>query len=183
MKEDSVVSIEEPTTNKDVLTEVLREGAQKLLAEAVQAELEELLEEYREERSIEEPTTNKDVLTEVLREGAQKLLAEAVQAELEELLLRESYREAGKVRKRTLANLSQWPSKIVEGLRALLKGGERSVTGRAGSAWCATATCLGERSRRGLEGSRFGCLGFGIVGRARSLKRSFAFVLAWCRPI
>ena len=47
MKEDSVVSIEEPTTNKDVLTEVLREGAQKLLAEAVQAELEELLEEYR----------------------------------------------------------------------------------------------------------------------------------------
>ena len=40
MKEDSVVSIEEPTTNKDVLTEVLREGAQKLLAEAVQAELE-----------------------------------------------------------------------------------------------------------------------------------------------
>ena len=46
MKEDSVVSIEEPTTNKDVLTEVLREGAQKLLAEAVQAELEELLEEY-----------------------------------------------------------------------------------------------------------------------------------------
>ena len=38
MKEDSVVSIEEPTSNKDVLTEVLREGAQKLLAEAVQAE-------------------------------------------------------------------------------------------------------------------------------------------------
>ena len=35
MKEDSVVSIEEPTTNKDVLTEVLREGAQKLLADAV----------------------------------------------------------------------------------------------------------------------------------------------------
>ena len=29
------------------------------------------------------------------------------------ILLRESYREAGKVRKRTLANLSQWPSKIV----------------------------------------------------------------------
>ena len=40
------------------------------------------------------------------------------------ILLRESYREAGKVRKRTLANLSQWPSKIVEGLRALLKGGQ-----------------------------------------------------------
>ncbi len=40
------------------------------------------------------------------------------------ILLRESYRDAGKVRKRTLANLSKWPSEIVEGLRALLKGGQ-----------------------------------------------------------
>ena len=39
------------------------------------------------------------------------------------ILLRESYRDAGKVRKRTLANLSKWPSHIVEGLRILLKGG------------------------------------------------------------
>ena len=39
------------------------------------------------------------------------------------ILLRESYRDAGKVRKRTLANLSQWPSHLVEGLRILLKGG------------------------------------------------------------
>tara|TARA_B100002003_G_C14146107_1_gene551071 strand:- start:90 stop:1817 length:1728 start_codon:yes stop_codon:yes gene_type:complete len=39
------------------------------------------------------------------------------------ILLRESYRQAGKVRKRTLANLSKWPSEIVEGLRTLLKGG------------------------------------------------------------
>ena len=108
MKEDSVVSIEEPTTNKDVLTEVLREGAQKLLAEAVQAELEELLEEYREERD---------------GEGRQRLV-------------RNGYLPG---------------RKIQTGLK--------------------------------LEGSRFGCLGFGIVGRARSLKRSFAFVLAWCRPI
>ena len=38
-------------------------------------------------------------------------------------LLRESYREAGKVRKRTLANLSKWPRVVVEGLRILLKGG------------------------------------------------------------
>ena len=38
-------------------------------------------------------------------------------------LLRESYREAGKVRKRTLANLSKWPPVVVEGLRILLKGG------------------------------------------------------------
>ena len=39
------------------------------------------------------------------------------------ILLRESYRDAGKVRKRTLLNLSDWPRERVEGLRALLKGG------------------------------------------------------------
>ena len=39
------------------------------------------------------------------------------------ILLRESYREDGKVKKRTLANLSRWPSALVEGLRILLKGG------------------------------------------------------------
>ena len=39
------------------------------------------------------------------------------------ILLRESYRDAGKVRKRTLANLSKWPTTLVEGLRILLKGG------------------------------------------------------------
>ena len=50
MKKDTVVSIDEPTTTKDALTEMLREGAQKLLAEAVQAELEELLEEYQGQR-------------------------------------------------------------------------------------------------------------------------------------
>ena len=39
------------------------------------------------------------------------------------VLLRESYREGGKVRKRTLANLSKCPVTVVEGLRCLLKGG------------------------------------------------------------
>ncbi len=39
------------------------------------------------------------------------------------VLLRESYREDGKVKKRTLANLSKWPDELVEGLRVLLKGG------------------------------------------------------------
>ena len=39
------------------------------------------------------------------------------------VLLRESYREHGKVKKRTLANLSKWPAHLVEGLRVLLKGG------------------------------------------------------------
>ena len=39
------------------------------------------------------------------------------------VLLRESYRRDGKVKKRTLANLSKWPPALVEGLRVLLKGG------------------------------------------------------------
>ncbi len=40
------------------------------------------------------------------------------------VLLRQSYREGGKVRKRTLANLSKLPDETVEGLRILLKGGQ-----------------------------------------------------------
>jgi Transposase DDE domain len=39
------------------------------------------------------------------------------------ILLRESYREHGKVKKRTLCNLTDWPTALVEGFKALLKGG------------------------------------------------------------
>jgi hypothetical protein len=39
------------------------------------------------------------------------------------ILLRESYRQDGKVRKRTLCNLSDWPTAYIEGLRGVLKGG------------------------------------------------------------
>jgi hypothetical protein len=39
------------------------------------------------------------------------------------ILLRESYREDGKVRKRTLANLSCLSAEVIEGLRVLLRGG------------------------------------------------------------
>ena len=39
------------------------------------------------------------------------------------ILLRESYRERRKVKKRTLANLSQWPPHLIEGFKILLKGG------------------------------------------------------------
>ena len=39
------------------------------------------------------------------------------------VLLRESFREGGKVRKRTLANLSKLPGEVVDGLRILLRGG------------------------------------------------------------
>src|SRR5919106_1630947 len=39
------------------------------------------------------------------------------------ILLRESYRDGNVVRKRTLANLTKWPSQLVEGLQTLLHGG------------------------------------------------------------
>ena len=39
------------------------------------------------------------------------------------VLLRESYREGSKVRKRTLANLSKLPDDVIENLRIVLKGG------------------------------------------------------------
>jgi DDE family transposase len=48
------------------------------------------------------------------------------------VLLRESYREGGRVRKRTLANLGQLPPVLIDGLRALLAGG--AVVGRPGEA-------------------------------------------------
>jgi len=38
------------------------------------------------------------------------------------ILLREGWREGGKVRKRTLANLSHWPAEKVEALRRVLRG-------------------------------------------------------------
>ena len=47
------------------------------------------------------------------------------------ILLRESYREDGKVRKRTLCNLSDWPTAHIEGLRGVLKGGTVIAPDRA----------------------------------------------------
>jgi transposase len=38
-------------------------------------------------------------------------------------LLRESYRDHGVVKKRTVTNLSKWPPEMVDGLRKMLKGG------------------------------------------------------------
>lgn len=40
------------------------------------------------------------------------------------ILLRESYREDGKIKKRTLLNLTSFPPEVVEGFRAVLKGGK-----------------------------------------------------------
>ena len=40
------------------------------------------------------------------------------------ILLREAYREGGKARKRTLANLSKLPPELIAGIRALLDGAQ-----------------------------------------------------------
>src|SRR5499425_1147752 len=40
------------------------------------------------------------------------------------ILLRESYREGGKVKKRTLANLSQLPKALIDGIASLIAGGK-----------------------------------------------------------
>jgi transposase len=39
------------------------------------------------------------------------------------VLLAESYREDGKVKRRTLANMTQWPAEMIDGIEALCKGG------------------------------------------------------------
>ena len=44
------------------------------------------------------------------------------------ILLRQSYRADGKVKKRTIANLTNWPEPLVEGLRTLLRGGVALAT-------------------------------------------------------
>jgi len=47
------------------------------------------------------------------------------------VLLREGWRQGGKVRKRTIANLSHWPKQQVEALRRLLKGEAMVSAGEA----------------------------------------------------
>src|SRR5215469_10148285 len=46
------------------------------------------------------------------------------------ILLRESYRVDGKVKKRTLLNLTDWPPNFIEGFRAFLKGGTAPPPGQ-----------------------------------------------------
>jgi Transposase DDE domain len=73
------------------------------------------------------------------------------------ILLRESYRDGGKVRKRTLCNLSDWPAAHIEGLRGVLKGGTVIPAGR--DAFTVTrslphghvAAALGTARRIGLD--------------------------------
>src|SRR3954453_14155425 len=82
------------------------------------------------------------------------------------ILLRESWREDGKVHKRTLLNLSTWDPAHVEGLRAVLKGGtvippgqeairiERTLPNGHVAAALGTARPLGPPRRRRPAGNR-----------------------------
>jgi len=50
VKKGTVVSIQQPETVQDALTEVLREGSQRLLKEAIELEVEEFLQQFQELR-------------------------------------------------------------------------------------------------------------------------------------
>jgi hypothetical protein len=74
------------------------------------------------------------------------------------VLLRESYREAGKVKNRTLANLSSWPEAKVDALARVLKGQAAPATAAAGTFEIArslphghVAAVLGTARALGLE--------------------------------
>ena len=51
------------------------------------------------------------------------------------ILLRETYRHDGKVKHRTIANLSKWPPGVVEGLRRLFKSGQHPEAGTSSPAF------------------------------------------------
>ena len=73
------------------------------------------------------------------------------------ILLRESYREGRKVRKRPLCNLSDWPAAHIEGLRGVLRGGTVIPAGREAFTVIRTlphghvAAALGTARRIGLD--------------------------------
>jgi len=73
------------------------------------------------------------------------------------VLLRESYRVGGKVKKRTLLNLSDWSPSLIEGLRGLLKGGtvlpagQDAVTIKRSLPHGHVAAVVGTLRRIGLE--------------------------------
>ena len=74
------------------------------------------------------------------------------------ILLRESYREAGKIKKRTLANLSDWPAGKIEALRRVLRGEAVAPTDQQALTLVRSlphghaASVLGTLRRLGLDG-------------------------------
>jgi hypothetical protein len=94
------------------------------------------------------------------------------------VLLRESYREGGKVKKRTILNLSDWAPNLVEGLRTLLKGGH-AVAGdglriHRSLPHGHVAAVLGTLRRIGLDG---------LLGRPQARVRDLVLALLVSRII
>jgi hypothetical protein len=96
------------------------------------------------------------------------------------ILLRESYRDGGRVRKRTLLNLTDWPGDLVAGLRALLKGGtvvpagQEALTITRSLPHGHVAAVLGTLRRSGLDR---------LLGPAGSRCRDLAIALIVSRII
>jgi len=90
------------------------------------------------------------------------------------VLLRESYREGGKVKKRTLLNLSDWAPDLVEGLRTLLKGdhavADDGLTIHRSLPHGHVAAVLGTLRRIGLVG---------LLGRPRARSRDLVYGGPW----
>ena len=101
------------------------------------------------------------------------------------ILLRESYRSDGKVRKRTIANLTHWPEHLVEGLRTLLRGGvalgraEEALTVARSLPHGHVAAVLGSAERLGLPK----LLGGRRLGRAGRRARDLVLALIVNRVI
>src|SRR5262245_36713967 len=74
------------------------------------------------------------------------------------ILLRQSYREGRKIKKRTLANLSDWPAAQIEALRCVLRGEAMAPTNRDGLTLVRSlphghvAAVLGTLRKLGLDG-------------------------------
>jgi hypothetical protein len=92
------------------------------------------------------------------------------------ILLRESYREGDKIKKRTLANLSDWPAGKIEALRRVLRGeavaptDERSLTLVRSLPHGHVASVLGTLGRIGLDDA--------LSQRGRQPARAVALCLA-----
>ncbi len=103
------------------------------------------------------------------------------------ILLRESWREDGKVHKRTLLNLSNWDPAHVEGLLAVLKGGTVIPQGQDAirirrilphghvAAALGTARRIGLDKMLGPAGNR--CRD--LVDAANTIKRHWDGILRW----
>ena len=95
------------------------------------------------------------------------------------ILLRESYREAGKTKNRTLANLSRWPAERIEQLRAVLRGDKLLPAAEAVEIVRAlphghVLAALGTARRIALDGL--------LPRRAPQRRRNLALALIVARP-